>query len=101
MSDLEDFRILLRGWQGYIKSSEQPGMPHDDSFLRAVRVCATQLAETIDRVADDDVYAGPWHCTGCGTEYYGDSADHECPVGVRPIAGGAPVGVFGRDWTYE
>jgi len=140
----DEFRVLLRAWHAHLEHHEGGDWPGHDGFIRAVRTCASQLAETIDRAADleqadedraayDDLanrhddcprcphcglhrhggqcspatpvtlgpaYEGPWYCSGCGATYYGVDS-HICPVGVRPIVGGAPVGVFGRDWTYE
>jgi len=117
---LHEFVNLLAGWRGYLASNANQDWPGHEVFVNAVRSCVTQLEKTITRAreleADDGdpagesslslleqirghFYTGPWHCMGCGADYYGDSSAHKCPVPVKRLTG--DVGVFGRDWTYE
>jgi hypothetical protein len=111
VSELEDFKTLLEGWHSFLANSTDSRF-RPDPFDRAVRKCASQLEEAINRAeyrhrfaAGDPgpapitlgpVYEDPWHCMGCGIDYLG--AEHDCPVRVRPLRGG--IGLFGLDWTF-
>ena len=52
--DLTDLDALLTGWRAYLDANQiTDGFTRDSGFQSALRICAEQLAETLDRMRAD------------------------------------------------
>jgi hypothetical protein len=54
MDDLTELDALVKAWRAYIDANQAPGdLNRAAGFQSGLRVCAEQLAETLDRMRAD------------------------------------------------